>query len=104
MPFEWINKLQRSREKPENYAEKTLGAYRLGMKAGGSIIGVRIVVEDDCCAIARGLSAGVIYQPENAPHIPLSGCALGRFCRCVYRPVMSYQGPERDDTEAGDKA
>ena len=32
----------RQMEKPENYAEKTLAQYRLGMKAKGSIVGVAI--------------------------------------------------------------
>jgi hypothetical protein len=103
MPFEWINKFQRSLEKPDNYADKALAAYRLGMKAGGSIIGVRIVVENDCCPLARALPIGAIYHPDDAPHIPLSGCTLGHDCRCVYRPVMSYQDLEGGDHEAGDK-
>lgn len=78
-------------EKTDNYAEKTLTAYRLGMKARGSIAGVRIEVEKDCCRLAKELPANTVYHPDDAPRLPLPDCPLGRRCRCVYRPVMSYE-------------
>ena len=40
MAFDWLTNFHHSEQKPENYAEKTLAAYRLGMKAKGSISGV----------------------------------------------------------------
>jgi hypothetical protein len=94
MTFDWLNDFQRSLKKAEDYAEKTLAAYRLGMKAGGSIRGVSIQVDEACCQLAHGLPAGAIYHPDDAPHLPLQGCPLGRQCRCVYRPVMAYQEGE----------
>jgi hypothetical protein len=94
MPFEWIDRFQQSVEKSEDYAEKTLAAYSLGMKAGGAIRGVSIRIGDDCCAAARRLPQGEVYTPGQAPHLPLPECPLGKKCRCVYRPVMDYpEGP-----------
>jgi len=55
MPFEWLTSFHRSVEKPEDDAEKTLAAYRLGMRAGGSIQGVMVQTEADCCAAAQAL-------------------------------------------------
>ncbi len=94
MPFEWMKTFLQTMEKPENYAEKTLEAYRLGIKAGGSIRGVRIEVGPGCCQAARVLPEGQVYQPDQAPHLPLQDCPLGRRCTCVYRPVMTYQDQE----------
>lgn len=94
MAFDWLNDFHRSMEKPENYAEKTLAAYRLGMKAGGSIRGVSIQVGADSCPAAQALPAGKVYQPDEAPHLPLPGCPQGRHCKCTYRPVMTYQESE----------
>ena len=91
MPFEWLEKLVRETEKPEDYAERTLAAYRLGIKAGGSIAGVTIQVAGDCCEEAKKLPPGTIYSPDEVPRLPLPGCPLGRRCRCVYRPVMRFQ-------------
>jgi hypothetical protein len=90
MAFEWLASFHRATEKPDNYAEKTLAAYRLGMKAGGSIQGVTVQIEEDCCSAARALPAGAVYHPDEAPHLPLPTCPLGRRCRCVYRPQMTY--------------
>ena len=42
MPFDWLNDFHRGMEKADNYAEKTLAAYKLGIKAGGSIRGVSV--------------------------------------------------------------
>lgn len=103
MPFDWLVSFQKEQEKPEDYAEKTLAAYRLGIKAGGSIYGVRIEVGQPACAAAVDLPDGVVYYPAEegraetgsslppAPHLPLPGCTHLRQCRCVYRPVMTYQ-------------
>lgn len=91
MSFEWLNKFQQDMEKPENYAEKTLAAYRLGIKAKGSIAGVRIETAENCCRPAQNLPPDSVYHPDDAPHLPLPDCPQGRRCRCIYRPVMAYQ-------------
>jgi hypothetical protein len=91
MPFEWLKSFHRAAEKPEDYAEKSLAAYRLGMRAGGSILGVIVQTDADCCEAAKALPAGAVYHPDEAPRLPLPDCPLGRRCRCVYRPKMSYQ-------------
>ena len=91
MTFEWLNKFHHETEKGPNYAEKTLAAYRLGMKGKGSIIGVVIEPAANCCDGARNLPAGEVYHPDHAPHLPLANCPLGRRCGCVYRPAMTYQ-------------
>jgi hypothetical protein len=91
MPFDWLKSFHRQTEKPDDYAERTLAAYRLGIKAGGSIVGVRIEVAETCCAAAQQLAAGRVYHPDEAPHLPLPNCPLGKKCQCVYRPVMSYE-------------
>ena len=38
-----------------DHAERTLAAYRLGMRAGGSIAGVTIETDAGCCAAALAL-------------------------------------------------
>ena len=91
MSFEWLSEFQRQMEKPDDYAEKTLAAYKLGIKAGGSISGIRIQVAEDSCRPAKALTPGIVYQPDDAPHLPLQACSRGRRCGCVYRPVMTYQ-------------
>lgn len=91
MAFQWLKGFLQGMEKPEDYAEKTLAAYRLGMKAGGSIRGVSIEVGQEACPAAADLPAGAIYHPDDAPRLPLPGCPRGRQCQCVYRPVMTYQ-------------
>ncbi len=91
MSFEWLNKFHKTMEKPANYAEKTLGQYRLGMKAKGSIVGVAISVDEDGCLACRQLDPDAVYHPDEAPHLPLPDCSKGQQCGCVYRPVMKYQ-------------
>lgn len=91
MPFEWLTDFHHAARKTGDYAEKTLAAYRLGMRAGGSIAGVTIETDAGCCAAARALPAGQVYHPDEAPRLPLDGCPLGDGCRCVYRPKMKYQ-------------
>lgn len=99
MPFEWLNEFQRGQKKAENYAEKTLAAYRLGMRAKGSIVGVRIMVDETtCCQLAREtLDSETIHHPDEAPQLPLPDCPLGAECTCVYRPVMKYEVEDRED-------
>ena len=91
MAFDWLNKFQHRVEKEPDYARKTLSAYRLGMKAKGSIVGVEIQPALDCCEAARRLPAGKVYDPDEAPLLPLPECPRGGRCQCLYRPVMSYQ-------------
>ena len=91
MAFDWLNKFHKTMAKPADYAEKTLAAYRLGMKAKGSIAGVRVIVSASCPETARTLDADAVYHPDDAPRVPLPTCAQDGGCQCVYRPVMSYQ-------------
>ena len=100
MSFEWLNKFLQASEKPENYAQKTLEAYQLGMKAKGSIRGVQIVADPEGCEACRALPAVRTYLPQDAPHVPLPQCDRPASCGCVYRPVMSYQAdPEATEPE-----
>ena len=91
MSFDWLNKFQKDMEKPDDYAEKTLAQYRLGMKAKGSIAGVSISIDDSGCEACKTLQPNALYHPDEAPHLPLADCTKGRACRCIYRPVMTYQ-------------
>jgi hypothetical protein len=91
MALEWLNTFYRNAEKPADYAAKTLAAYRLGIKAKGSILGVTIERGQDCCAAAQALSPSAVYRPDEAPLLPLPTCSRGRQCTCIYRPLMSYQ-------------
>lgn len=94
MAFDWLDKFQHHLEKEPDYSVKTLAAYRLGMKAKGSIVGVAIQTAHDCCHAARNLPDGKVYHPDQAPLLPLPGCPQGRRCGCFYRPVMTYQQAE----------
>ena len=91
MAFEWLTDFQKNQDKPDDYAEKTLAAYKLGMKAKGSIIGVRIVIDPNGCPASQTLDCESIFDPDNAPILPLDTCDRGKHCRCVYRPVMIYE-------------
>lgn len=95
MSFEWLNRFQQATGKEPGYSEKTLAAYRLGMRARGSIRGVVIVPATDCCEAAHNLPRHV-YDPDSAPQLPLTGCPRGSDCGCVYRPFMSYQSGEEE--------
>jgi hypothetical protein len=97
MAFNWLDKFHHDTEKDPNYAEKTLAAYRLGMRAKGSIVGVTIQPAENCCDAARQLPQNKIYHPDEAPRVPLPDCPQGRHCGCVYRPVMAYQDSSRVD-------
>jgi hypothetical protein len=91
MSLDWLDRFQHQLEKPADYAKKTLAAYRLGMKGKGPIVGVVVEPALDCCEAARALPAGKVYQPDDAPQLPLATCPHGKCCSCVYRPVMKYQ-------------
>ena len=96
MAFDWIKRFQQQMDKPHDYAEKTLAQYRLGMRAKGAIVGVRIVPDPAGCAASRQLDPSAVHHPDEAPHLPLPDCDKGRRCQCVYRPHMRYQ---QDDEE-----
>lgn len=91
MSFRWLNDFQQEMKKPNDYAEKTLAAYKLGMKAKGSIAGVQIIVDPNGCAACQELNSDLVYHPDDAPRLPLSECDRQEKCQCVYRPVMTYQ-------------
>jgi hypothetical protein len=91
MSFEWLNKFQQDMEKSDDYAEKTLAAYKLGMRSKGSIAGVRVVLAPGACAVCGAVEQTAVYHPDDAPRIPLTDCQNGGKCRCVYRPVMTYE-------------
>lgn len=94
MAFDWLVEFQHRAEKDPSYAEKTLAAYELGMKARGAIVGVTVEPGPDCCEAARRLPPGRVYRPAEAPRLPLQDCPQGRRCGCIYRPVMRYQQPD----------
>jgi hypothetical protein len=91
MAFKWLNSFQQEMEKPASYAEKTLAAYKLGMKAKGSIAGVQIRIDPDGCVQCKKLDPDAIYHPDQAPRLPLPQCERENRCQCIYRPVMTYQ-------------
>ena len=94
MSFDWLKEFHQDIAKPPDYAEKTLAAYRLGMRAKGSIRGVRIEVDEEGCPASRSLDANAEYLPDDAPRLPLPECTKDLNCRCVYRPVMTYEPSE----------
>jgi hypothetical protein len=89
--FHWLNDFQQEMKKPADYAEKTLAAYKLGMKAKGSIAGVQIRIDSEGCEHCKRLEPDAIYHPDEAPLLPLSLCDRNLNCQCVYRPLMIYQ-------------
>jgi hypothetical protein len=91
MSFEWLRNFQQRMLKPADYAQKTLAAYRLGMRANGSIAGVSITIDDEGCSACKKLVQDAVYHPDEAPHLPLRECDRPDACGCVYRPVMTYQ-------------
>jgi hypothetical protein len=91
MSFEWLKTFQQNTPKADDYAEKTLAAYRLGMRAKGSIAGVRVTIDPQGCAACKKLEVNAVYHPDEAPRLPLEDCDRSDRCACVYRPVMSYQ-------------
>lgn len=95
MAFNWLNKFHHEQEKADNYAEKTLAAYKLGMKAKGSIAGVRIELDPNGCEVCKEVvDETAVYHPDEAPRVPLANCSKGKQCQCVYRPVMTYEVEE----------
>ncbi len=102
MSFDWLNEFQQNMEKPEDYAEKTLAAYKLGMKGKGSIVGVRVELGKDVCSICGAVDETALFLPDEAPRFPLEGCLNDGQCRAVYRPVMTYQVKDSKDDEGVD--
>lgn len=91
MSFKWLDNFHSDMEKPTNYAEKTLAAYKLGMKARGSIAGVRVERDKDGCEACLAIDETAVFHPDEAPHVPLPACDKAGTCGCVYRPVMTYE-------------
>ena len=91
MSFNWLNDFQQEMKKAPDYAEKTLAAYKLGMKAKGSIAGVQILIDPKGCEQCQNLDPDAIYHPDEAPRLPLPQCDRPDRCQCVYRPIMTYQ-------------
>jgi hypothetical protein len=100
MAFDWLNNFHQEMEKPLDYAEKTLAAYRLGMRAKGSIAGVRIQPDPQGCAASCALDGAAVHHPDEAPRLPLPHCDKSRRCGCVYRPVMTYELQAGDEGAA----
>jgi hypothetical protein len=88
--------------KAHDYATRVLARYRLGMKAGGAIQGVRVITATESCAACVAL-AGKVYDPDEAPLIPIDNCVTPGGCRCAYAAVMAYDvvGFEADDRPKG---
>src|SRR5438876_1187083 len=70
--------------------QRAMDRYRMGKRAGGSIRGVRILADEDSCASCFAV-AGIVYPIDEAPALPIENCTCSAGCRCVYRPVMSYE-------------
>lgn len=85
----WIHEHFRRLATPELRRRAIVG-YRMGIRSGGSIRGVRIIGGQDSCPACQALVAN-IYQPDDAPSLPVEGCTHPAGCRCAYRPVMSYE-------------
>ena len=85
----WIHEHFRRLATPES-GQRAMAGYRMGIKSGGSIRGVRIIGGPDCCSASQAVAAD-IYHPDSAPSLPLEGCTHPTGCRCAYRPVMSYE-------------
>lgn len=96
MSFEWLKGFQQNMEKPEDYAEKTLAAYSLGMRAKGSIAGVSITADPQGCAACKRLDPQMVTHPDETPHLPLPECDRPKSCGCIYRPVMTYQVKDQE--------
>ena len=62
----------------------------MGIKAGGAIRGVRVLVSEDSCPACRAL-AETTYIPDNAPVLPLASRTHAGGCCCAYTPVMQSE-------------
>lgn len=85
----WIHDHFRNLASPES-GRRAIAGYRLGIKSGGAIRGIRIITGQDSCQTCQTLAANV-YQPDDAPALPLAECTHPDGCRCAYRPVMKYE-------------
>jgi hypothetical protein len=97
----WIHEHVRG-AKAQGYATRVLARYRLGMKAGGAIQGVRVITGTESCSACVAL-AGKVYDPDEAPLIPVDNCVTPGGCHCAYAAVMAYDvvGFEADDRPKG---
>jgi hypothetical protein len=77
------------RPKPPDYARPILARLRLAVRAGGAIAGVRILAGPASCPACRAVS-GIVFDPEQAPEIPIAACTGPAGCRCAYAAVMAY--------------
>jgi hypothetical protein len=102
MAFEWLDRLQRGREKGAAEVAKGLAAYRLGRKGGGALAGVAVRGGAGCCAEAARLERTATFEPSQVPALPLPGCDRAGACRCGYRPVMTYERPAELPAPAAD--
>ncbi len=65
MPFDWLNDFHRGMEKADNYADKTLAAYKLGIKAGGAICGVSVCAPPTAAARPSCFPKGRCTSPTR---------------------------------------
>lgn len=86
--MDWLKEHYRHTRDADN-PQSVLDRYRMGMKAGGSIQGIRVMVSPDGCPTCMSL-AGVIYSLDLAPPLPNPNCTKAGGCHCTYRPVMTY--------------
>lgn len=91
----WISKFARNSPKSRDYAERTLAAYRLGIKAGGAIRGIRILTGEGTCDTCLS-HANAIYSPDDAPKLPHQDCTHSEGCRCAYTLEMDIDGKTVD--------
>lgn len=88
MPMEWLKEHFRT-TRDAVQPQRALERYKMGMKSGGSISAVRVLVGPDSCPSCQAL-AGTIYALDQAPVLPNPSCTSPQGCRCAYRPVMAY--------------
>ena len=89
----WIYQFVRTKPKAPEYAEKALKGYRLGIKAGGTIQGIRVLVGEESCPTCRA-NAERVFTPDDVPILPLAGCTHPDGCRCAYTLAMKSSLPQ----------
>ena len=92
----WISQFARARPRAPDYAQKRLAAYRMGMRAGGSIEEIRVLVGEDSCAVCR-VHADRVFTPDDAPILPLADCTHPAGCRCIYTLAMKLSPSRGED-------
>ena len=88
MPMEWLKEHFRT-TRDAYQPQRALERYKMGMKSGGSIKAVRVLVGPESCPSCRSL-ADRVYALDQAPVLPNPSCTSPGGCRCAYRPVMAY--------------